>query len=198
MLDYRKPKEGRVRSVGSSPRDRQMRVSSGVDNHEEVTYLLSQIDKLNKELDRLKTKSNNPNSISDEELNSIIVREVEKESEKIKYGYELKLTKYLSEIESLRNEISLLKQTLKDKDSIINTLSETIKNSSKVVYTNESGSTIIKEELDRPDIEPVVIDPTDGNNDLESFIEVDEVSDTSIKNKAAMSEKLSKLKDILG
>ena len=96
----------------------------------------------------------------------------------------------LNELIELKSKVSTLEALLEAKDQTIAVLKD-----KPIVVNGVAGVVNSEPQYDVPDIEAEVIDPTDSNVKLESFISVAEVKDTSGGN---MSADMDKLKDILG
>ena len=191
MFDYNK--EGRIIGRNKGPRDLQTKstgASTVIDN------LLLQIRDLKEEVRLLKSYEPVNSELlvsdglySDKEFNSKLKEELRKESAIIEKEYEYKLKDVKQHYEST---ISELKTEIKHLKDIINIKDETIKTLSAKPNIITTTSTIGTEENDRPAIEEVVIDPTE-DKELESHIEIE-----AVKQKEDMTNKLSKLKQVLG
>ena len=193
-LDYHKHKKGRILNRGSSPRDLQNRRTTSNDNSDSYLELLTQFATLKAELEEVKRASADTSlatsTFTDEEFNEALEKALLKEITSIEKQYESQLREKDVVIQSLES-------TIKTKDETITTLQQTLEtmSNSKVVVTNTSVETPTVEE-DRPTIQEEIIDPSE-ETELESHITIESVveENTDIE---AMSNKLSKLKDILG
>lgn len=192
MFEYNK--EGRIIGRNKSPRDLQRK---SVDNSTVIDNLLSQIRDLKDEVALLKSYEPIQSELlvseglySNEEFNSKLTEELKKETAIIEKDYEYKVKslkqQYESTIAGLKTEVKHLKDIISIKDDTIKTLS------AKPNIITTTPTTDIKEKSDRPVIEDVVIDPTE-DKELESHIEIE-----AIKQKEDMTNKLSKLKQVLG
>ena len=168
MLNYNK--KGRINTKRHSPRDLQNK-SVSMDG-DIVKYLMEQVSSLQEQLREQQSvvynKSKTDKVYTEEEFNDAVIEAITKETSALVERYE--------------EQINNLKSIIASKDETIRALSSggTIKNEKVVVDT------------DRPEIESAVIDPSD-NKKLESHITVE-----GKKQQANMSDKVSKLKKLLG
>lgn len=201
----------------SSPRDiqrRQVPIHTSLAADSEVLDLKRQLLDLRSELLDVKVS---PSSVSDklyteEEFNAALIVALEKELEvgtvgkdsveaqQLKSKLELSVDKLktlehtlgvrLQELIDLKSKVSTLEALIGAKDQTITALQN------KPIIVNSVGGAIDSEpQYDVPDIEAGIIDPTDSNVKLESFINIAEERDESGSDMAA---DMSKLKDILG
>lgn len=177
------PRNKRLNTAG--PRDRQLKqepsIAQSIDT-ELVEALKNQIVSLQEQLAKSSTKG-----YTDEQVNNMLAKVVKEETKK------------------LNDEITSLKEIIKNKDELITTLkSQTADYNKLTVLLTEatkklnSGVVIPDEpivESDRPAMEEVFVDPSTSNEKLESHIGVETVKGTE---KKQMDDKVNKLKNLLG
>ena len=103
----------------------------------------------------------------------------------------LRLEEELKDTNELKKQIAVLEQTIAGKDEVIETLK-----SRPVIVSNVDGTA--SEELDRPKIDRVFVDPLDENasTGLKPNINVDELQ--ILEKRDDIDEKVNKLKNLLG
>lgn len=216
VLDYKKP---RSHKSSSSPRDIQKRqdtVHVAAPSDSDVLEFKKQLLELKEELFNVKSTSVKPvdgKLYTEEEFNVELIKALEKElkvgavgqdsvevkkleselEEKIQTVHDLErvLEVRLNELTEIKSKVSTLEALIGAKDQTIEALQ------SQPINVKVSGvvGTTVEEHYDVPDMEVDVIDPTDTDVKLESFISIDEEKDTSDSN---MTSDMNKLKDILG
>ena len=174
--EFIKPDGRKLRSGG--PRDLQRR--QNVIQNEELN-----IDKLEKQFDKLKKELKKPQQqpegfFSPEQVDEEIRKAVEQAIT------EINQSNRSEEVNELKKEIAVLKQNLVGKKELIETL-------------KHRTSTFVVEDIeqDRPQMEQQFVDPLEENagKGLKSHIDV---TDILVGEKENMSEKVDKLKGLLG
>jgi chromosome segregation ATPase len=147
----------------------------------------SMLEKINKLQEELKLSKNNNNldieKNNNELSNKVTSLEIEISSLKNK----------IKELKSRLNTVEILEEKLKHKDEIIKNKDDVIESLKRNISYDNIEDTI----GDRPSIENIFVDPLEKNsgNALESFIKVD---DLSHKEKEDISDKVNKLKNLIG
>jgi len=182
-LTYNKeyvPKDKRLASGG--PRDKQMKylktsASNGVSD-ELVSELRNKI-----ELLQLKIDNSTQSGYTDEQVNSMI-SEVVKQQTTILEG----------KIVLLEDTVKHLRNTVVDKEVIIDSLKFQLSNSNKLTVLIDDHNVVNADS--RPSMDTVFVDPLEEKFDnIESFIDI---SISHSDDKQQMDSKVNKLKNLLG
>lgn len=204
MLKYNKERANRS---GSSPRDLQRRNSQQGEyvDATAVIDLIKQVSNLTIELDTIKRNGvHSPSAIvvstdkmyTEEEFNTELIKALENELVKQEARITSNIARSIAlkntEIQVLSSKVASLEALLKSKDDLISLL----KNTNTTSTTNTTKTPVVDNYDIRPEMESSVIDPTEVNKNVESFISIKE--DITNTNKEVMQDKLSKLKSILG
>lgn len=158
----------------------------------------SKIEKLQEEIKVLKQNDNSKFEKDNLDLsNKVTSLELEIKSLKEKIE-EMKLNKketikIIDDLKTKLNTVAILEEKLKSKDDIIKSKDEII----ETLKVNNSYNINESFDTDRPSIENIFVDPLEsGSGDaLESFIKVE---DLSHKEKEDISDKVNKLKNLIG
>lgn len=189
-IPYNKTKDRRIITTG--PRDHQLRHSLGLvksDQSSLIEELRSQIKVLT---DRLEQKP----VFTNEQVNNEISNAIKEETAFLK-------EKFASEISLLKEEIVNLKRIIDNKNKFIeelisgesNTMNKLSSKLAELVNTGNHVSTYC-ESVDRPAMNTVFVDPIDKAIEVETHIDIKEISST-VKKKD-LDEKTKKLRNILG
>lgn len=173
----------KLRSGG--PRDLQRRQKITQSTESDITGLEKRFDSFKEELQKIQPQKLPKEFFSPEQVDEEVRKAVEQAIAEVSNNTN-KNGDGLEEIIQLKKEIAVLKQNLVGKEELIETLK------SKVVV---SGAEIVDHE--RPKMEQQFIDPLekDAGKGLKSHIDV---TDTTESEKDNMSEKVNKLKNLLG
>ena len=206
MVVYNKniDKPGRASKTGSSPRDRQMRVAAdnmrGDGSSALIASLTEQVIQLRNELTKRPTQG-----YTDEEFNNEVIKAVEASIAKEREAN----SRYILELENKTKDGGDTKESL----ARIAKLESTVESLNKVIEGKEETIEVLKSrpnilmadgvlpeyedvnKSDRPQMEEHYIDPSATDTDYKSNITVEDVRDTQ---KEDMSNKVNKLKDLLG
>jgi Mg2+ and Co2+ transporter CorA len=174
--EFIKPDGRKLRSGG--PRDLQRRQEVTQNNELNIDELEKQFDNLKKELK--KPQQQPEGFFSPEQVDEEIRKAVEQAIT------EITQSDSSEEVNELKKEIAVLKQNLYGKKELIKTLKH-----------RTSTFVVEDEEPDRPQMEQQFVDPleNDAGKGLKSHIDI---TDVSVAEKENMSEKVNKLKGLLG
>jgi len=197
VLEYHKHKKGRILNRGSSPRDLQNRNVHTVDNSTEMySELLHQLAKVQAELDNVKREKVSPSPATsvytEEDFNEALEKALLKEINNLEKEYKVQLKEKDTIIKSL-------KESIKIKEDTIEALQKALSNiPTNITVSTTSNSDVVSSKdtsiSDRPAIQEEIIDPSE-DPELESHITIES---TVEDNSEIMSNKLDKLKNILG
>ena len=180
-MEYKKKfvkKDGRI-LTGGGPRDQNRRIN----------YLDVPVTIVKEVVNELQ-----PNNLfTGEEVDKQVIEAVEKVN--------LKVNMLELEKENLNNRISDLTSIIKDKDSLISNLTEMNNKFSDTISKFSSGEktsiNYVDEDIDRPTMAPVFVDPIDAGSEEELIPHI-VVKDTSNEEKENVDDKVNKLKNLLG
>ncbi len=190
MVDYTKNPRAKGHTLGSGgPRDRQIQSANSdlinrlQDQLSEVTRALSQKDR---ELSSLTGKDKIYSQAEFESiLQSQLLIELEKAKDKLKQ-------EYVSEIATLSNSVKELTIKLAAKEELVEILSK------RPVYAQVAPEAVDNYKAPGlPELDKVVIDPSESTEGMTPHIKVDSVTDEG-SGKENLGSSVNKLKNILG
>jgi polyhydroxyalkanoate synthesis regulator phasin len=180
--EFVKPDGRKLRTGG--PRDLQRRQTGTQTKEFDADVLKEQFDNLREDLQKIQPKQIVFSAEQvDEEIRKAVEQAVKETMASINNP---DYNKYQTEVDNLKREIDNLKQNLSGKEEVIDVLK------SRPMTTND-----VVEDPDRPQMEQKFIDPLekDAGEGLKSHIDITDVATTDKDN---MSEKVDKLKNLLG
>ena len=180
--EFVKPDGRKLRTGG--PRDLQRRQTGTQTKEFDADVLKEQFDNLREDLQKIQPKQI---VFSAEQVDEEIRKAVEQAIKETMASINNQdYNKHQTEVDDLKREIDNLKQNLSGKEEVIDVLK------SRPMTTNA-----VVEDPDRPQMEQKFIDPLekDAGKGLKSHIDI---ADVSVGEKENMSEKVDKLKGLLG
>lgn len=214
-LTYNKqftPKDRRIVTSGPADRQRKQKMESTGSSAETVSVLKAQVESLMKQL----AEKPAGGGYTPEQVDEEIVKAIKVETAELTTKHTQELATLEKKNSGLAQEIKSLKDTIKNKEEMIQELRESktsggvseeqIANLINEATKKLEGAALASQGLSQADVDPnrpkmetVFVDPIEKESKVEKHFEVDvEVGDESIAKKEKMTDQVNKLKSLLG